>query len=272
MVHGREGEMAGFEWLVVAYFAVLALTSPLAHASWRRRVGVAAAAAAIGALVCATVAIDLAGANVTMLRLWLPHAYLVAGYWLPALLVEPPVAEGPFEHWLRRTDTVLRARLPRLPGPANPVVEAAYLACYPLVPVALMVVWTTGGVEDVDRFWLAVLAAGYACYGSLPWLVSRPPRLAAPRARAARSLGAANDVVLGRLSHRLNTFPSGHVAVSCAAAALVMSVSLPAGLLLGGVAAAITVGAAAGRYHYVVDVLLGMVVAAVATGVSLTFV
>jgi membrane-associated phospholipid phosphatase len=59
------------------------------------------------------------------------------------------------------------------------------------------------------------------------------------------------------VSHQLNTFPSGHVAVSLAAAAVVASLSPPAGLLFGLMAAAIGVGAAAGRYHYVIDVLLG---------------
>jgi membrane-associated phospholipid phosphatase len=73
-----------------------------------------------------------------------------------------------------------------------------------------------------------------------------------------------NTLVLGRVSHQLNTFPSGHVAVAGAAVASVATVSGLAGALLGLAVAGICVGAAAGRYHYVVDVVLGLVVAAVA--------
>ena len=44
-------------------------------------------------------------------------------------------------------------------------------------PLSIAVVWVAGSHEDVARFWMAVLIAGYGCYITLPWLVSRPPRL-----------------------------------------------------------------------------------------------
>jgi membrane-associated phospholipid phosphatase len=75
--------------------------------------------------------------------------------------------------------------------------------------------------------------------------------------------------MLGRVSHELNTFPSGHVAVSCAAAAMVGTVSPAAALVIGVIAVVIAVGAIAGHYHYVVDVALGFAVAAVAIVVGL---
>jgi membrane-associated phospholipid phosphatase len=77
-------------------------------------------------------------------------------------------------------------------------------------------------------------------------------------------LSSLNAFVLGRVSHQLNTFPSGHVAVAAAAAASVATISAPAGVLLGLAVSAICVGAAAGRYHYVVDVVLGLAVAVIA--------
>jgi uncharacterized membrane protein (DUF4010 family) len=48
----------------------------------------------------------------------------------------------------------------------------AHLVCFPLIPAALAVVWSAGAQAEVTRFWTAVLAAGYACYITLPWLVS----------------------------------------------------------------------------------------------------
>jgi membrane-associated phospholipid phosphatase len=70
--------------------------------------------------------------------------------------------------------------------------------------------------------------------------------------------------VLERWSHQFNTFPSGHVAVAVAAASSVASVSTEAGAVIGAVAAAIAIGAAAGGYHYIVDVILGLIVAGLA--------
>lgn len=116
------------------------------------------------------------------------------------------------------------------------------------------------------RFWLAVLPAGYVCYVSLPWLVSRPPRLV--REHTARAIARLNVFVLGRVSHQLNTFPSGHVAVSLAAAAGVAQVSAVAGALVLLTALAIALGAVAGRYHYMVDVLLGVLVAGAAAALA----
>jgi len=66
----------------------------------------------------------------------------------------------------------------------------------------------------------------------------------------------------------VNTFPSGHVAVTIAVACGVFS-SLPLlGLLLFLSAASIAVACVVGRYHYTIDVLtgaaLGLAVCAVA--------
>ena len=74
--------------------------------------------------------------------------------------------------------------------------------------------------------------------------------------------------VLRRVSHQLTTFPSGHVAVATAAALTIWPVSRPAGLVLAVMAAGIAAGAVAGRYHFAVDVALGVVVGAVAVMVS----
>jgi membrane-associated phospholipid phosphatase len=68
-----------------------------------------------------------------------------------------------------------------------------------------------------------------------------------------------NEFVLKRVSHGLNTFPSGHVAVSMAAALEVMAVSQLAGTLLLAIASAIAAGAILGRYHYGVDVVVGAI-------------
>jgi hypothetical protein len=259
--------MFAFEWLVLVHAAALVLASAAAPRVVRRLTVV------VGAAVLAALVPAVAWGGASALRLFLaPHVYLVSGYWLPALLLNEAsrsgVPGGRFEAWLVRSDARLRPWLPGVPRRLVSTVELAYLLCYPLVPVSLGLVWWRGETADVGRFWLSVLAAGFACYGTLPWLVSRPPRATAGTGPEPRSVGALNAFVLGRFSHRWNTFPSGHVAVSVAAAWSVWEIWPAAGAAVGGLAAAVAVGAGAGRYHYVMDVFAGVVVALLAAMVT----
>ena len=249
--------MAAYEWLVVVYFSALIAAAWIVPVPMSRRLQ----ATSLGAAPLVLVVVSRAVA--TDVRWWLPHFFLLAGYWMPGLLV--PVTHGRrFEAWLVRSDARLRPSLPAVPAWAAPVVELAYLLCYPLVPVSFAIVWMNGTAADIERFWFAVLMAGYCCYVTLPWLVSRPPRLLHPDGTRRRTLGTINTQVLARASHEFNTFPSGHVAVTAAAAAAVATISVRDGALLGIVVVAICVGAASGRYHYVVDVLFGLGIAAAA--------
>jgi hypothetical protein len=253
--------MNPFELLAAGYFAAFGLACVAAPVSWTRRVLVGALSLAFAGAVVA-----LASGGGPTFRAWAPHAYLVAGYWVPGLLARPLTGATRFEEWLKEQDRTWRPLLPVLPPLLGHVTELAYLLCYPLVPASSLVVWRAGTAVDVARFWVAVLLAGYACYVTLPWLVSRPPRLVGDAA-PVRNLAAVNAFVLGRVSHRLNTFPSGHVAVSLAAAGALWPVSPAAGLVIGAAAVAVAVGAAAGRYHYVTDVWIGAVVGGAAVAI-----
>ena len=73
--------MAGFEWVVVGYFSVLIVAAWTVRVPMRQRLQ----ASALGASVLLT--LPIASAAAPGLRAWLPHVYLVAGYWMPALLV-----------------------------------------------------------------------------------------------------------------------------------------------------------------------------------------
>ena len=254
--------MAPYEWVAVAYFVGLSLAAGVCRLPRQRRLVTSATGMAI-ALVVAVVAAT--GSDV--LRAWAPHMYLVAGYWLPAMLAPRPAVATRFERWLVRIDADFMLRA----APAAPaqVTELAYLLCYPLIPAAFTVVWARGDAADVTRFWVAVLVSGYACYASLPWLVSRPPRLRDQDGRSANQVGEINVFVLRRVSHELNTFPSGHVAVSCAAAAMLAAVSPAMALVFGVITMLIAVGAVTGRYHYVTDVVFAFAVAVVAIAIGM---
>jgi hypothetical protein len=248
------------EWLVLVYAAVFGLRGAAGPRDAR-------SAIAVGVSVLTVASVVLLRSAPSAVRLIVPGLYLIAGYWLPALVAGKRTDAGAsrFESWLAGTDTRLRPMLPRVPGSLVALTETAYLLCYPIVPLSLALVWRIGGAGAVPRFWTTVLVAGFACYGSLPWLLSRPPDRSQLQTLALRTV---NRSVLATVSHQWTTFPSGHVAVSWAAALAVSRVWVAAGAPLALVALGVTVGAAAGRYHYVVDVLLGVIVALVAVVIT----
>jgi membrane-associated phospholipid phosphatase len=253
--------MTPFERLAVAYFLVVLAAT---HRSPNPRRGILYVCGAIALIIVARFALPWSA------RAWLGHVYLVLGYWIPAAFA-PRVPNERFERWLARADRWCQARAWHVPGTTG-LLELAYLLCYPLVPAAFAIVYAFGSLEDVASFWVAVLGAGYACYITLPWTAARPPRLVAIEPTVLpHAVARVNAAMLGRVSHQLVTFPSGHVAVSIAAAMSVCRVWPEAGAGLGAVAVLIAVAAVAGRYHYAVDVLLGLLVGALVPVVTDSF-
>ncbi len=244
-----------FELFVIGYLMFFAVAAAFANVDGTRRIRTA-----LTALLCAALVYGASRTLPLTVRLWLPFLYIPLGYWIPVPLV-PARRGNAFETWLVRSDDMLRGIARALPRWLAYIVEVGYLTCFPLIPISFAVVWIAGSHEDVARFWMAVLLAGYGCYITLPWLVSRPPRLleGAPAPVEPSGVSRANVFVLGRVSHQLNTFPSGHVAVTMAAAFAAGAVAPVAGLVLGVFATGVALGAVAGRYHYVIDVMIGVV-------------
>ena len=246
-----------FEALAITFFVGTAASAWLTRAPIHRRHRVARLSLlAAAAVVVASFVLPIAA------RLWLAHAYLVAGYHLPALLVQwDPGSRIPdpesFEAWLIRADERCFSDPFPLPAWAAAALELSYLFCYLLVPAAFVFVWTRSTVGAAGHFWTTVLLAGFACYGLLPWLVSPPPRARLSESSDSSRIRHLNLLILERVSHGFNTFPSGHVAVSVAAELEVLSLSTSAGLVALTLALAIAAGAVAGRYHYVIDVVVG---------------
>src|SRR5262245_57618780 len=248
------------EWVVLAYFAYLALLA------WRSPVGTASRVRVIEeALATAALALWLSrfesGVGL-ILRNWLPGLYLLAMYWVPSRLVAgiherfQEMLIGLDRRWLSRAHG---ARIPQL---VVEVLEFSYGLCYPLIPAGIAVLYLGGATAFVDRYWTAVLLAGALTYGFLPWLPTRPPRetFGMP---AASSFGALNMRIVHRSAVGWNTFPSGHVATSFAAAFAVASVLPGAGGVLTVIAVGIAIASSVGRYHYAADIVTGVLVAIV---------
>jgi membrane-associated phospholipid phosphatase len=253
------------EWIVVAYFAYLAGVAVAIPLPARRRWRVLITALSVAVV---TLALGWWGESGSRLvaRDWVPLAYILIGYWLPASFVEAP--NEAFERTLLRLDRrwfgadgqvtfFLDQRRAVLE-----LLEVAYLFCYPMVPIGFLCIYVSGARGEIDRFWICLLVAAFSSYGVLPWLATRPPRVTEHGpVRIQSRTRAVNLYVLGRASIHLNTFPSGHAAASLATA-LAVAARLPwAGFLLGLIALGISVGSVVGRYHYAADALAGATLA-----------
>ena len=252
------------EWIVVAYYAYLAVAAAVVPRIARpHRWRALCLALAVLLTVFTIAAFDTAA---MWWREWLPLAYIVIGYRLPALLVAG--TNQAIERRLLALDRRWRVNTirERASRPVIHVLELAYLCCYPMVPIGFGCVYFAGVREDWDRFWIAVLVAAFGCYGVLPWLPTRPPRAieGTPMPASPGLIRGLNVRVLGVVSNQLNTFPSGHAAASLATA-LAVGARLPlAGFALGLLALAIAIGSVVGRYHYAADALAGIALALIA--------
>jgi membrane-associated phospholipid phosphatase len=204
-----------------------------------------------------------------VLQIVIPSLVLLGGYWLSGLFFVRPNLH--LERWLLSVDDRLLTRsgvlawLHRSPRLVSEYFELSYLLVYLAVPAGATTLAVLGYGNQVDRFWTIVLLAEFVCYGMLPWIQTRPPRA------IETSDGVAHDGVVRRLnlslvnraSIQVNTLPSGHAA-GAVATALAVGTSLPfAGIAFLFMALSISIATVLGRYHYVVDTVLGVLVAIV---------
>jgi hypothetical protein len=193
----------------------------------------------------------------------LPPIVLLGAYWTSGALFTMP--SQPAEGRLMAIDRALgvagiAAGAPRLVAEA---LEVAYIWVYPLIPVALAIHLVATPHPDVNRFWAVILITDYICFGTLPWVQTRPPRKLEARDPWQSSVRRINVRLLGATSIGVNTFPSGHAAEALAAALLSTGAPAPIVVLMFASAAAISAGAVLGRYHYAADAVAGWLVALV---------
>ena len=251
-------------WQVVAlayvsYLAVVSLT--------RRDFARARPALLIAAAIAWGAFVLLKGLPLSpVLAVVVPSMVLLAGYWLSGLLfVRPDVV---LERWLHAVDdrVLIRSgaleRYRQSPDAVQSFFEVCYLLVYLAVPAGATTVIVSGHPEHLDWFWTLVLCAEFACYGMLPWLQTRPPRALEPgdgtRIAGVRRL---NLRLVNQASIQVNTLPSGHAAGAFATALAVLSISPTTGVAFLLLALSISIATVVGRYHYVVDTVLGALVA-----------
>jgi hypothetical protein len=260
-----------WEWIAVGYYAYLTLIALVVTRFARARTAALLATIACIAMIAAQ-SLSPLGPRFQQIAfgLVLPSIVLLVGYWLSGLFFTSPMQR--VERWLMALDErCLRrpgvfAAYEAGPGFVRELMETAYLLVYLVIPAGAITLMNAGHSDALPRFWATVLLAEFVSYGMLPWLQTRPPRAldAAPAIRAQSAVRRFNAAILDRGSIQANTIPSGHAAGAVATALVIISEMPAAGIIFVALAAAIVAATVMGRYHYLVDSLLGVVVAGAA--------
>ena len=258
------------EWVICTFFTYLTLLAVQRTLPVRHQVRVVAVA-----IVCIGLSLMLSQMRpspaLQIVREWIPGIYLMQGYWLCGLFFQRPMMDLErrlidFDRLVFRLFNVTEF-LMRGPRVVLEYFEFTYLLAYPFVPASFAVLCWLGARVDADSFWTSLLIAGFGAYGVLPWIQTRPPRAFERRDPIdARGLffRRLNVTVLNHASVQVNTFPSGHASVTCAAALAVATVDTGFGLAFGIIAVSIVLATVLGRYHYAVDSVVGVLVGVIA--------
>lgn len=258
-----------WEWIAVAYYAYLLVTA-LAITRFARARTAALAGTIAGVVVIGAQSLWPLGSAVGgfTFAVVIPLVFLLGGYRVSGLFFVRPMQAA--ERWLMRVDERLLQRPGILaaytasPRIVRELFETAYVLVYPVIPAAVATLAIGGRLDAVPRFWATVFLAEFVSYGVLPWLQTRPPRAiesAAGLTHPPSAVRRFNAQILSRGSIQVNTIPSGHAAGAVATALAVADVMPEAGIVFALLAAAIVAATVLGRYHYLVDSLLGMLVA-----------
>lgn len=248
--------MRSSEWVSFVYFAALTAIAWLRPLPAARRAQITA----IGLLSCIAV-VAVARLAPLLVRDWSPSLVILAGYFLSGrFFVNPSLS---FEGWLIGWDRRLlgdpTTRFAHWPRPLLSYLEIVYMGCAALVPAGFAALAWTGRGALADSYWTLVTAAEFGSFASLGLVQARPPWMVERKAVLRdRAVHRAASIMVEHLTIRANTFPSGHVAGSLAVALGVMRALPGLGLMLLFLAGSIAVACVVGRYHYIVDVVAGV--------------
>ena len=243
------------EWIALLYFLYLGIVCWLRPVLPLRRLLITGVSAA------QIVMIGLVARNTpSYVRDWAPFLYVSVGYYLTGYLFVAPsrALEAWLLHWDRRLFDDPTTRFAQWPWWLIVYLDVIYTFCFILLPGGFAALALTGNSFRANRYWTMVLAADLGAFAPLSVFQTRPPwAIEKPAVLAASRLHRVASYVVKNATTGVNTFPSGHVAVTIAVALGVIS-SLPLlGVVLLVWAASIAVACVVGRYHYAVDVLAG---------------
>lgn len=243
------------DWFAIGYFillVLLALLRPVLPA--RRRVLIVVASAMMAGAVYAVDGMTSA------IRHWFPLLILLVAYYLSGLLFVKPAPS--IEAALAAADRRVLGDPPHAFGswPAwlLTTLDIIYLGTFLTVPAGLLALWLNGEMRLADHYWTVVMGSLLVCYAGTAVVHTRPPRVlegahrqANPRMRQV-ALKAVENFSIG-----INTIPSGHVAAPLAVGLALMDAMPMLGAVFLLLAIIITSACITGRYHFIVDCVLG---------------
>ncbi|MBI4892613.1 MAG: phosphatase PAP2 family protein [Acidobacteria bacterium] len=205
-------------------------------------------------------------------RDWYPLPLILLAYRQMGWMALPHAARDFENYWVQWDRTLFyqwgfKAAVEAL-GPVIPnLLELSYLLVY-AVPVATVVVfYTSGARRRLDDGYSILLFGTLTTYALYPYFPSEPPRAVFPGADLPMDvlLRQLNLRVLGEYGIHTSVFPSGHSAAAFSAAFAVMKLIperpwLGRGFLM--LAIAIALATVYGRYHFAVDTVAGLAMAA----------
>ena len=153
------------------------------------------------------------------------------------------------------------------------VVHACYLAYYPILYAAPFALWMVGRRDASRHTIFAVMATFYLCYLAFLFFPVAGPRYAFDLAHnPATDVGPARFAawLLDRGDSGGAAFPSSHVAASVVATGMALRYWRALGLVLLPFTAGLILAVVYGQFHYAVDALAGLIVAAMMLGVMQT--
>lgn len=153
------------------------------------------------------------------------------------------------------------------------ILHACYVAYYPILYASPLGLWLVGRRDASRHTIFAVMATFYFCYVVFLFFPVAGPRYAFDAAH-----NVATDVWPARLAEWLldrgdswgAAFPSSHVAASVVATGMALRYWRALGLVLLPFTAGLILAVVYGQFHYAVDALAGLVLAALILGVMQT--
>ena len=259
--------MRSAEWISVAFFTLFLAAGVFAPLQGRKRLK-AIGIGSTGILAAWILQFLEPGPAADVIRDVIPGLFLLMAYWQSGQFFTG--SNPKLQASLRRLDERWFPYVTRITASLekrrflSTYLEAAYLLCYPVVPIGIGVLYLLDRTDAVDQFWKVVLPPSYACYGFTAVFQSLPPRIvdADESVCLHRSkLRSLNLWVLRHASIRANTLPSGHVANSLAIALVLLTLTPVAGAVFLWVAGSIAMATVILRYHYSIDAVLGVALA-----------
>ncbi|HEV8399251.1 MAG TPA: phosphatase PAP2 family protein [Gemmatimonadales bacterium] len=153
------------------------------------------------------------------------------------------------------------------------ILHSCYLAYYPILYASPLGLWLVGKRDAARQTIFAVMVTFYFCYVVFLFFPVAGPRYAFDAAHnAATTVGPARFAqwILDHGDSWGAAFPSSHVAASVVAAGMAMRYWRPLGWVLLPLTAGLTLAVVYGQFHYAVDALAGLVVAAAILGIMQT--